>query len=149
MRLARFECRWAEAAMQAIFPGSAEAGLTGIHAMDVRSFLRELMQSLPWRAAMGFRLAVWLVAVAPLFLLHRFVTIARLPLDERERVLAALVASRSYAIRSLVLLLKALGALLYAADERVRARMAPPRSGAVAVVALVAAAALVKRVHAV
>ena len=145
MKLARFECRWAEAAMQAIFPGSTEAGLAGIQAMDVRSFLRELMQSLPWRAALGFRLAVWLVAVAPLFLLHRFVTITRLGLDERERILAALVASPSYAVRSLVLLLKALGALLYAADERVRTRMAPARSGLVPLVPLTA---LGRRLHA-
>jgi hypothetical protein len=95
--------------------------------MQVDAFLREVMRTLPFRAALGVRLAVWLVAVAPWFMLRRFATIAGLGLAERERVIARLVASRSYAVRSLALLLKAIGALLYAADDRVRRRMAPPR----------------------
>jgi hypothetical protein len=37
-----------------------------------------------------------------------------------------LVASRSYAVRSLVLVLKSFGALLYASDARVRALMQGP-----------------------
>jgi hypothetical protein len=61
-------------------------------------------------------------------LLRRSATIAGLGLADRERVIAGLVASRSYAVRSLTLLLKAIGALLYAADDRVRQRMAPPRN---------------------
>jgi hypothetical protein len=128
MTLNRFESRWAEAAMGAIFPGSSAMGLSDIRAMNVAGFLRDLMQHLPWKAALGVRMAVWLVALAPLFVLPRFATIARLGQDDRERVIAALVASKSYAIRSLVLILKTLGALLYAADEGVRRRMMPPRS---------------------
>ncbi|HZU84324.1 MAG TPA: hypothetical protein VE987_15450 [Polyangiaceae bacterium] len=132
MTLARFERRWAAAAMQAIFPGSREAGLADIQGMDVDGFLRELMTHLPFQAALGVRLAIWLVAVAPLFVIGRLATIAGVALEERERVLTALVASRVYAVRSLVLVLKTLGALLYAADERVRTRMMPPRSDVVA-----------------
>jgi hypothetical protein len=127
MTLARFERRWAEAAMVAIFPGSVEMGLAGIGAMPIEPFLREVMCTLPFRAALGVRLAVWLVAVAPWFLLRRFATIAGLGQADRERVVAALVASPVYAVRSLVLLLKAIGALLYADDDRVRRCMAPPR----------------------
>jgi hypothetical protein len=126
MTLSRFESRWAEAAMEAIFPGSTEMGLSDIRTMDVGGFLRDLMREVPWKAALGVRLAVWLVALAPLFVVYRLATITRLGLADRERVIAALVASRSYAIRSLVLVLKAVGALLYAADRGVRARMVPP-----------------------
>jgi hypothetical protein len=128
MTLTRFERRWAVAAMQAIFPGSSDVGLSDIRGMNVDGFLRDLMAHLPLRAAMGVRLAVWLVALAPIFVLLRFATIARLTLDDRERVIGTLVASESYAMRSLVLVLKAMGALLYAADHRVRARLMPPRS---------------------
>jgi hypothetical protein len=87
-----------------------------------------LMARLPFRAALGVRLAVWLVALAPLFILLRFATIARLTIEDRERVIATLVMSESYAMRSLVLVLKAMGALLYAADDGVRTRLTPPRS---------------------
>jgi hypothetical protein len=127
MKMTRFEHRWAVAAMEAIFPGSSEIGLSDIRAMNVDGFLRELMVRLPLRAALGIRLAVWLVALAPLFVLWRFATIARLALDDRQRVIAALVASESYAVRSLVLILKTMGALLYAADDGVRARLMSPR----------------------
>jgi hypothetical protein len=140
MKLTRFESRWAEASMQAIFPGSRDMGLSDIRAMNVDGFLRELMSELPWRAAIGLRLAVWLVALAPFFLMRRLVTIARLGPDDRERIVARLVSSKSYAIRSLVLVLKALGALLYAADDGVRTRMVTPRSSIVPL--------RVKRVHA-
>jgi hypothetical protein len=131
MKLTRVELRWAVAAMEAIFPGSSDIGLADIRAMNVDGFLRELMARLPFRAALGFRLAVWLVAFAPLFVLSRFATFVGLTLADRERVIAALVASELYVVRSLALILKAIGALLYAADNGVRARMVPPRAVAV------------------
>jgi len=126
MKLTRFEDRWAEAVMGAIFPGSAESGLGDIRAMDVRGFLRQLMRSVPFQAAFGLRAAVWLVALAPLFVLGRFATIVGLTVADRERVLASLVVSKSYVVRSLVLILKTMGALLYAGDGAVRARMLVP-----------------------
>jgi len=69
---------------------------------------------------------VWLVALAPLFVLGRFATIAGLTVADRERVVARLVVSKSYVVRSLVLILKTMGALLYAGDGAVRARMLVP-----------------------
>ncbi|HEX3346060.1 MAG TPA: hypothetical protein VHS09_15860 [Polyangiaceae bacterium] len=134
MRLTRFEDRWAEAAMGAIFPGSAESGLADIRAMDVRRFLRQLMRSVPFQAAFGLRAAVWLVALAPLFVLGRLTTIVGLTTPDRERLVETLVASRSYVVRSLVLILKTMGALLYAGNDAVRARMlvpAPSKAGLV------------------
>jgi hypothetical protein len=130
MTLMRFERRWAVAAMQAIFPGlpgSSDGGLSEIRATDIDGFLCELMVLLPWRAALGVRLAVWLVALAPLWVLYRFATIVRLTAGDRERVVVALMSSESYAVRSLALILKTMGALLYAADDRVRARLTTPR----------------------
>jgi hypothetical protein len=131
LKLTRLENRWAEAAMSAIFPGSAENGLADIRAMDVARFLRQLMRSVPFQAAFGVRAAVWLVALAPLFVLGRFATIVGLTTADRERVVSKLVVSRSYVVRSLVLILKTMGALLYAGDGTVRARMfVPPPSSA-------------------
>jgi len=127
MKLTRLELTWAEASMGAIFPGSSADGLAGIQAMDVRGFLAQVMTVVPFQAALGLRLAVWLVALAPLFVLGRLRTIAGLLPADREKVVGALVASRAYAVRSLVLILKTMGALLYAGDDAVRARMLVPR----------------------
>jgi hypothetical protein len=127
MSLTPFERRWAAAAMEAIFPGSIDTGLSDIRMMNVDGFLRELMIALPFQAAAGVRLAVWLVALAPLLVIWRFATISRLALEDREKVIQSLLASKWYAIRSLVLVLKTMGALLYAADDGVRTRMLPGR----------------------
>jgi hypothetical protein len=126
MKLTQFENRWAEAALGAIFPGSREEGLRDIRAMDVPGFLSRVMHTVPFQAAFGLRVAIWLVALAPLFVLGRFATIARLALPEQEGVVARLVASPRYLIRSLVMILKTMGALLYAGDDGVRARMQTP-----------------------
>lgn len=127
--LAKFELAWAAAEMGAIFPGGD--GVAGIEAMDLRGYLVEVVARVPWKAALGLRLAIWVVALAPPFVLRRFATIAGLATADRERVVARLIASPSYGLRSLVLILKTIGALLYAGDDAVRARMlsaAPERS---------------------
>jgi hypothetical protein len=126
MKLTRFEHRWAEAALVAMFPGSREEGFSDIAAMDVHGYLVEVERSLPFKARLGLRAAVWLVALAPLLVLRRLTTIDRLPPADGERVVAALCASASYSVRSLVMLLKTFGALLYAGDDGIRARLRPP-----------------------
>jgi hypothetical protein len=123
MKLTQWEGRWAEAAIGAIFPGSLEEGFADIRAMDVPGFLQQVVRTVPFKAAFGLRVAIWLVALAPLVLLRRFATIAGLALEEREVVVARLVASKTYAIRSLVMILKTMGALLYAGDDAVRSRL--------------------------
>ncbi len=129
MKLTRWEGRWAEAAIGAIFPGSREDGFDDIRAMDVPGFLQSVVRSVPLKAALGLRMAIWLVALAPLVLLRRFATIAGLAVEEREAVVSRLVASDSYPVRSLVLILKTMGALLYAGNDSVRARMQRPTGG--------------------
>jgi hypothetical protein len=128
MKLSRFENAWAMVALSAMFPGSSETGLEGIGAMDVPGFLEDVMRTRPFRAALGLRVAIWMVALSPLVVLRRAATIAGLAPPEREPVLDALLASRVYVVRMLAMLLKAFGALLYAGDDRVRARLRPSRS---------------------
>jgi hypothetical protein len=126
MTLTRLELRWADAAMGAIFPGSREMGLADIRGMDVTSFLGDVLRLVPFRPALGMRMAIWMCALAPLFVLGRFATLAGLAPPDRERVMARLVASSLYVVRSLVLVLKTMGALLYAGNDTVRARMLAP-----------------------
>jgi hypothetical protein len=126
MKLGHWERAWGEAAMQTIFPGCAADGMPGIAGMGLGPFIAEIMAYLPFRAALGMRVAIWLVALAPLFVLGRAVSIVRLAPPDRERVVASLAASRFYFVRSLVLILKTMGALLYGGDPAVRARTMTP-----------------------
>lgn len=123
MKYFSFEVAWARVAFDTIFPGSSTGGLASMDAMDVEGFVKEIAWRVPTQAAFGLRIAIWLATFAPLFVLHRFATLGRLTRADREKVITTLLASDSYAIRSLTLILKTIGALLYAGDEAVRARM--------------------------
>lgn len=128
--LTRTEFRWAEAAYGTIFPRCPDAGFPlGIVDLDLEGFLAQIRSELPWLTAMGIRLAIWVVALAPLFVLGRLTTIVGLGDDERLLLLNALFKSRFYVIRQAVVGLKATGAFLWAGDPRVRARICgePPR----------------------
>jgi hypothetical protein len=133
MKLTPLENTWAIAALGAIFPGSSDGGLADIGAMDIAGFLAGVMRRLPFRAALGLRVAVWVAALAPFFAAGRLATIAGLRPAERENVMAKLFVSRWYALRSLMMILKTFGALLYAGDAAVRARLtASPQQSLVA-----------------
>lgn len=129
MKLTRFETAWGHAALATMFPGSREEGWAEISGMDVSGYLADVMASLPFKPALGLRAAIWIVTWAPLFVLGRVATLASLSQADRERVVASLLVSSSYGLRSLVTLLKAFGALLYAGDDRVRARIRPRPAG--------------------
>ncbi len=123
--LTRMEMAWALDAFEAIFPGPQ-----GIGTMNVREYIQATFARIPLEPVIGLRLAIWIVALAPLFVLRRFRTLHGLTAEEREHVLVALAANPVYAVRQLVLALKAMAALLYAADPAVRARMFAPRAEA-------------------
>jgi len=122
MKLMKFEARWAAVEFGTIFPGD-EAGVPSIGAMDLAGFLAEVLCRVPLKAALGLRLAIWIAALAPLFVIGRLATIGSLDGADRVKVINKLLASESYAIRSLVMILKTMGALLFGADAAVRARM--------------------------
>ena len=89
---------------------------------------REVMRCVPFQAALGLRIAVWIVALAPLFVLGRLATIVGLapggPRDASSRRWWRAARTR---VRSLVLILKTMGALLYAGDDaRARAHERAP-----------------------
>lgn len=125
--LARFEVRWALAAFGAIFPSGADAKIPlGIEALDLEGYLNDLRSRVPFRVALGLRLALWMVALAPLFVLRRAATVASLEPAARAELVSRLAQSPIYAVRQLVLLLKTVGAILFANAPEVRAVMLAP-----------------------
>ncbi len=127
--LTKIESRWARGAFGAIFPANRVTGI-GICDLDVETFLMEVRSATSFKSALGVRAAIWIAAFAPLFVLGKFRTIAGLDQASREVVVATLMASPIYFVRQLTMLLKAVGAILYAGAPAVRKIMIPPRPAA-------------------
>jgi hypothetical protein len=121
--LTHTELAWARDAFETIFPGPQ-----GIGAMDVEGYLTSTFAKIPLEPALGLRVAIWIVALSPLFVLGRFSTFHALGPSDREKVMSSLAVHRTYFVRQLVLALKAIGALLYAGDPRVSAQMFAPKA---------------------
>jgi hypothetical protein len=138
LALTRFERTAARAAFGTIYPGPERGMLPlGICDMDLDGYLDVTLARIPFEPSLGLRLAIWVVALAPIFVLRRLVTIASLDVADRERVITAIYASPYYAIRSAAIALKAIGALFYCGDARVRPTLlgvlAPLQSGPIVV----------------
>lgn len=119
--LTHFERRWAHATLDTLFPGPDRGALpAGIEDMDVDGFLDATFREVPLEAALGLRVAFWVIALSPLFVLGKLATIASLAPEDRFRVLSRINASSVYALRGLVMMVKAIGALFYCGDHRVR-----------------------------
>jgi hypothetical protein len=115
------ERNWARCVLGAMFPSGAHPRVPGADVVDGGAVLDEVCRTVPARVALGLRAAVWMVALAPLFVLFRLRTLPALEAPARERVVLALLSSRLYFVRQLTLLLKAFGALIFVAAPGVRA----------------------------
>ena len=124
MKLAKFEHAWARVLLDTIFPGPERGSLPiGVASLDVEGFLDETLSNIPFEAGLGLRFTIWMTALAPIVVLRRFVTLAGLGVEERERVLDVVTKGPVYAIRQTVLMFKAIGAMLYFSDRPLRAHV--------------------------
>jgi hypothetical protein len=132
--LIELERQWVRAIFDTLFPGPPHGELPlGAKDLDVDGFFDGIFAQAPFESALGLRVAIWLLGLAPLFVIGRFTTFDGLGVEERERVYLTMAASRVYVVRSLVIALKAIGSLLYCGDETVRGRIllpAPKRAAA-------------------
>ena len=124
-KLSAFEKAWMDAAADAIFP---EQSLLphGIARMHPARFFDEVLVEVPLEQAVGLRLTLWIVGLAPLFTIGRFGTIASISAPDRGRVLEALLATRVYVLRQLAMSFKAVITLLYVQSDDVRRAMSEP-----------------------
>jgi hypothetical protein len=117
------ERSWARCVLSTMFPSGAQPGLSGADVVDGGASLDEVCRAVPGRVALGLRVAVWIVALAPVFVIFRLRTLVGLDAKSRERVVLALLSSKVYFVRQLTLLLKAFGALIFVAAPGVRAQI--------------------------
>lgn len=126
-RLAPFELAWTDAAFDAIYPEPPGSALPhGVLSMHPARFFDGVLASIPFEQALGLRVTLWMIALAPLFTIRRLGTIASIGPDERARVLERLLTSSNYFVRQLAMSFKAMATLLYAKSDAVRAAMSKP-----------------------
>jgi hypothetical protein len=126
MKLFAFERTWVAAAFDAVLP-EGTALPHGIARMDPGRFYDGAVQAAALEQSIGLRVSLWIVALAPLWLLRTPRTIASVGHDDRRRVLESLLASPVYVVRQLVAAFKAMASMLYAQSPAARAAMTAPR----------------------
>jgi hypothetical protein len=117
-----FERRWARQLLSAFAP-TGGPGLAPIQdEVDYVNALARMMREATPVAALGLRFAIWMAALAPLWLWGRLATINKLAVERRTELLRQLLAHRVFAVRELALLLKFCAAMALLGTPSVRAR---------------------------
>lgn len=130
--LSPWEFSLVDAVGDALFP-APEAGSKlpkGLASLGPGAFLSDTLSAVPLEPALGLRLALYFCVLGPILLLRAPKTLLGLPVVERSLIVSQLLRSRVYAVRQLVMALKAVLALRYAQDPAVRAAMVAPRVAA-------------------
>lgn len=128
----RWEHTWAVDVLAAFAPSPTETRISTVprsHALAPRdgevdyerTWVRMLRGSTPL-AALGLRIALWMVAFAPFWLWGRFATFSKLALHERTELLCRLLRHTSHLVRELSLLLKFTAAVALLGTPSVRER---------------------------
>lgn len=120
--MTRWERRWAQHLLAAFAPsgGPGLAPLAGEVDYET-AFMRMRRHATPL-AALGLRVALWMAALAPLWLWGRLATISKLATPRRSELLRQLLAHRTFAVRELTLLLKLAATMALLGTPSVRAR---------------------------
>lgn len=129
MPFADFERRWIDAILPSFLPAeSALAPRAG--EVDYGAAAESMAAHATRLASVGLRAAVWLAALAPVWMLGRAQTIDELAPASRTELIERMLAHRAYAIRGPATLLKlnAALALMRSGDFRARTRYDRPES---------------------
>ena len=117
-----FEQRWVRIILGSFAP-EASPGLSPREGeIDYVATFAGMRASAAPIARLGLRLALWLVALAPLWLTRRPHTLTDCALGVRQALLAQLLDHPSFAVREAALVLKLAACLALFASDAVRAR---------------------------
>lgn len=107
----------------AAFAPEGNAGLAPAEGeIDYLAAFKVMLGEATPRGALGMRLALWLVALAPIWLWGRLTTFSALAIPRRTALLRELLRHRSFVVRELTTLLKFCAAMVLLGDPAVRAR---------------------------
>jgi hypothetical protein len=117
-----FERRWARALLAAFAPTGGPGLAPAPEEVDYVGVLGRMMREASPVAALGLRLALWMAALAPLWLWGKVATISKLAHERRPELLRELLGHKLFAVRELSLLLKLCAAMALLGTPSVRAR---------------------------
>jgi hypothetical protein len=112
IRLCRFERRWLLRIFETVIPGESNPDLpVGAEQVPLGRFIDDLLEHAPLKFVAGLRACVWMVMLAPPFVLRRSASFLQLKPSERLLLLEQLGASESYLLREVPLLFRTVGCL--------------------------------------
>ncbi|HKU42639.1 MAG TPA: hypothetical protein VJR89_30985 [Polyangiales bacterium] len=122
--MTRWERSWVVDVLAAFAPSSLDVRALAPRdgEVDYLRTWRRMLQGATPLARLGMRVALCMVALAPLWLLGRFATFSKLARSERTEVLSRLLRHTSHFVRELALLLKFSAAVALLGTPSVRAR---------------------------
>jgi len=120
--MTRWEQAWASDVLKAFTLDGAPGLNVAPGEVDYLGAFSRMRRGSTALAAFGLRIALWMVILAPLWLLGRIGTFSALAVRERTELLAHLLSHRSFVVRELALLLKLTAAMALLGTASVRAR---------------------------
>ncbi len=121
MTFAAFERRWIDAILPSFLPEDGRLSLAA-DAVDYGAASEVMAAHATRLASLGLRVALWLAALSPVWMLGRPQTLDELSRPERTALLERMLAHRTYAVRGPALLLKLNASLALMQSREVRAR---------------------------
>ena len=110
LRLLRFERRWLVSVFEVVLPSEGPLGL-GAADVPMGRFVDDLLARMPLQAVLGLRAALWMLMLAPPFVLRRARTFLGLAAADRLALLDRLRRSDHYLVRESAVLFKIVGCL--------------------------------------
>jgi hypothetical protein len=117
-----FERRWVRDILSSFAPEGGPGLAPRVGEVDYERAFMSLHGSARLIARVGMRIALWLIALAPLWLRGERRTLPALPSEARQALLARLLEHRVYAVREAAFLMKLCACLALFANDAVRAR---------------------------
>jgi hypothetical protein len=122
LAMTRLEQDWAADVLTAFTLNGAPGLQAAPGEVDYLGALRRMRRNSTALAAFGLRIAVWMVAFAPVLLFGRWALFSRLARREQSELLTRLLVHKHMLVRELALLLKLTAAMALLGTASVRAR---------------------------
>jgi hypothetical protein len=111
MTLLGFERRWLLVIFDTVAPKGAVQGSAGVVHAPMGAFIDDLIANAPAHFLLGIRACLWVVMLAPLFVLRQPRTFLGLTMSDRLELLERLGRSSIYVVREMPLLFKTIACL--------------------------------------
>lgn len=117
-----FEERWATAVLAGFAPQDGPGIAPREGEVDYAGAVRRMMRASTRQAAIGLRLALWLTALAPLWLYGRLRTFSGISAERRTQILERMLSHRLYIVREIAFFLKMSACMAMFAARALRER---------------------------